>query len=952
MSETKSALIIANYRYEHPDLRQLVAPAQDAESLARVLADRALGGFEVRTVINEPHHRVNLEIESFCENRKRDDLLLIYFSGHGIKDADGQLYFATVDTQLSQHNVRCATAVSAYFVNEMMSRSRSRRQILLLDCCYSGAFKHGMLAKGGKRVGAGEQFEGQGRVVLTASDALQYSFEGGHVEGEGVRSVFTRTLVQGLETGEADLDRDGLFSLDEVYDYLYDRVSDEQPEQKPTKMGYVEGRIFIGTNPRPLAAELPPELQLSLDHSLAGVRVGAVQELERLLAAKSKGLVLAAQAALARLASGDDSLQVRAAAAKALARRSTALVPPDEIAPGPAAAWRPQEQRLPREQQGLEAERLAARRAEQERINREKAAGERAAQETAERERLERERAEAAQRARLAQEKAAQERQTHDKAEAERLAGEKPEQKRLAREKAENRQVQENAEAKRVAREQAEHERDAWVTRVNRGNALRKKGNAKAAIAEYHEAVRLDPQNDIPRIRLADALEGIGKLDEAITECRQALRLKPDSAEAHYHLGLFLYEKHYVESSPKYVRSALAEYGEALRLNPKHTQAHHSLAEALEKKGDLAGALEHYRIASELEPKNSVFRADYQELAKAEAKRAAEEAEAERVSRERAKRERPTELLTLSRDNSAGVAWSPDGKRLATGGDYHNVKVWDAETRKELLTLSGHTHLVLGVAWSPDGKRLATASSDNTARVWDAATGQQLFTLSGHQDGVSSVAWNPSGTRLATGSKDKTAKLWDARSGEGLLRRFSRWTCVTLTGHTDAVMGAVWSPDGNRLATGSRDGTARVWDAGSGKELLTLRGHNSYVFSVAWSPDGKRLATGSCDGTAKVWDAGSGKELLTLSGHSGDVRSVAWSPDGRWLATGSNHKDKNVRVWDAQGGKELLTLSGHNRAGVFSVAWSPDGRRLATGGYDDKVRVWDAERERELLTPH
>jgi uncharacterized caspase-like protein len=154
-----------------------------------------------------------LEIEAFCDDRKRDDLLLLYFSGHGIKDADGQLYFATVDTQLVQHNVRRATAVSANFVNDVMSRSRSRQQILLLDCCYSGAFKRGMLTKGGKRVGACEHFEGQGRIVLTASDALQYSFEGDQLEGEGVRSVFTRVLVQGLETGEADLDRDGCFSL-------------------------------------------------------------------------------------------------------------------------------------------------------------------------------------------------------------------------------------------------------------------------------------------------------------------------------------------------------------------------------------------------------------------------------------------------------------------------------------------------------------------------------------------------------------------------------------------------------------------------------------------------------------------------------------------------------------------------------------------------------------------
>src|SRR5262245_9411070 len=246
----KVALIIATSQYQDSALRQLLAPAQDAASLARVLENPVIGGFQVRTLINETSSKVNLEIEDFCDNRNRDDLLLLYFSGHGIKDTDGQLYFATADTQLVRHNVRRATAVAASFVNQVMSHSRSRRQILLLDCCYSGAFKDGMLAKSGASVGVGEQLEGLGRVVLTASDGLQYSFEGEQVRGEGIRSVFTRRLVQGLESGEADLDRDGAYSLDEVYDYVYARVADDQPDQKPMKMGYVEGKIFLGNNPR------------------------------------------------------------------------------------------------------------------------------------------------------------------------------------------------------------------------------------------------------------------------------------------------------------------------------------------------------------------------------------------------------------------------------------------------------------------------------------------------------------------------------------------------------------------------------------------------------------------------------------------------------------------------------------------------------------------------------
>jgi DNA-binding beta-propeller fold protein YncE len=190
-----------------------------------------------------------------------------------------------------------------------------------------------------------------------------------------------------------------------------------------------------------------------------------------------------------------------------------------------------------------------------------------------------------------------------------------------------------------------------------------------------------------------------------------------------------------------------------------------------------------------------------------------------------------------------------------------------------LLTLRGHGSFVNSVAWSPDGKRLATASGDRTAKVWDAVTGKEVLTLHGHTDVVNSVAWSPDGKRLATASRDKTAKVWDVASGQGLL---------TLKGHEDAVHSVAWSPDGKRLATGSGDNTAKVWDATSGQESLTLRGHTNDVYSVAWSPDGKRLATGSFDNTAKVWGADSRRELLTLRGPTSGC--AAWP--GARMASG------------------------------------------------------------------
>jgi formylglycine-generating enzyme required for sulfatase activity/uncharacterized protein YcfJ len=318
MTEKRVALIIASYQYDDAKLRRLVAPAQDAEGLTRALSNPVIGNFEVQTLLNEPSYKVNEAIESFFADRKRDDLLLMYFSGHGIKDEEGKLFLATGNTRRKKLR---STSIPTTFVNEVMRHSRSRRQVLILDCCYSGAFARGMIVRAIQDVGTGEYFgEGRGRVVLTASDAIQYSFEGDEVNGEGVRSVFTHTLVRGLETGKADLDGDGYITFEELYDYVYDRVTDEMPQQEPRKWTFdVKGEIIIARNPNPVVnpKELPPELREVIESPFAEVRVGAVHTLERLLQGSDKALQMMARAALMQL-TDDDSRQVSVAAVKSL----------------------------------------------------------------------------------------------------------------------------------------------------------------------------------------------------------------------------------------------------------------------------------------------------------------------------------------------------------------------------------------------------------------------------------------------------------------------------------------------------------------------------------------------------------------------------------------------------------------------------------------------------------
>jgi tRNA A-37 threonylcarbamoyl transferase component Bud32/tetratricopeptide (TPR) repeat protein len=252
---------------------------------------------------------------------------------------------------------------------------------------------------------------------------------------------------------------------------------------------------------------------------------------------------------------------------------------------------------------------------------------------------------------------------------------------------------------------------------------------------------------------------------------------------------------------------------------------------------------------------------------------------------------------------------------------------WQSLSHQELLNLQGPTRPAFGVAYSPDGRRLASGGLDGIVRVWDVVGGQQL-TLKGHTGGVEGVAYSPDGRQLASASQDGTVRVWDAAGGQQQL---------PLKGHTDGVRGVVYSPDGRRLAPAGRDGTVRVWDATSGQQQLALQCDT--VSSVAFSPDGRRLASGGADGTVWVWDAAGGQPLLALKGHAGEVLHVAYSPDGRRLASAG--RDETVRVWDAATGQELLNLKGKTH-GVQGLAYSPDGRRLASVSLDWTVRVWEA----------
>ena len=742
------ALVVATNTYTDPGLRELRAPARDADDLTQVLADPDIGGFAVTTVIDQSSHQVRLAIEDFLDGRGTGDLLLVYLSCHGLLDDYRRLYFAAADTRKDRLG---ATGVEAAWVLDQLEHCRARRQVLILDSCFSGAFAHG--AKGEADVGLHDRFlgQGRGRVVLTASAATEYSFEG-EPTGAAITpagSVFTAALVQGLRTGAADTDHDGHVSVDDAYAYVFDQVQAAGAAQTPQRWLYgAEGKILLARSPAGPAiipAPLPESLRAGLDSPHPDIRIGAVTTLGAWVTGGDPARAATARRHIQEIA--DTDIPRVAHTARTLLGAGTTAEPP-----------------APDQQAREEAERQG--REEAERQGREEA--EQGARDLANR---------------YALACAAADAQDWEQALTgfTMIADVDPDYRDVAV------RLGESSRRRDIAALQ-EQLRVVFAA-----------GELQAVVGLATRLAELDPAAADPdglttraRRRLAQQADHVASAGftpaadrDPDTGAGRDSRPPPDTAIAE-------------PSSPAPATAAQSSRTELAGRARREPAIRPPKPQRRIHCGGIVNAVSWHpdgrRIAVATKgPWAFVFDVSGEEPRQQLRVEGAQSSPA-KVSDRRTWR---AKIFGSDRANNGpsveDVAFSPDGTRLATIS-ISGVRVWDATSGQQLLELGGA--IGTAVAFSPDGTRLATGG--DIAEVWDAVSGQRLLALDVETSGiVEAVAFSPDGTLLATGGF--RAGVWDAVSGQRLLE----------LGHRQ-LRAVAFSPDGTRLAY-SDDNSVRIW---------------------------------------------------------------------------------------------------------------------------------------------
>ncbi len=293
-------------------------------------------------------------------------------------------------------------------------------------------------------------------------------------------------------------------------------------------------------------------------------------------------------------------------------------------------------------------------------------------------------------------------------------------------------------------------------------------------------------------------------------------------------------------------------------------------------------------------------------------------------------------------DNTYALVFSPDGTRVATGGEDGVTRLWDASTGTMTAECRGHTRKVLNVAFHPDGLRLVTTSADGTVRQWNSTTGREVESpYDRHTGEVLTAKYSSDGVWIASGGTDRSIRVWRAANRQDL---------SILHGHIGDVSDVAFTADGRRLASASQlptlghveeqDGTVRLWEVSRNGAASVLRGHTSYVNPVAYSPDGQWIASGSWDGTARLWDSLSMENCAILRHRGTSVSALAFSPDNLWLVAGCDH-DQSLHIWNVGTARRQAMLKSPGNVAPQAIAVSPDGARIAAADADGSAKIFD-----------
>lgn len=282
------------------------------------------------------------------------------------------------------------------------------------------------------------------------------------------------------------------------------------------------------------------------------------------------------------------------------------------------------------------------------------------------------------------------------------------------------------------------------------------------------------------------------------------------------------------------------------------------------------------------------------------------------------------------------LAYSPDGRYVATGEHDGKIGIWDATNFQALRKLQGSTRFIDNLAWSPDSKRIAIGDAHGNLKVWDAESGTSIYSHPVHANNLETLAWSPDGKWIATGGWDNLTRIVEAATGK-LVFEFKD------TSYVDAL---AWSPDGRWLASGGLGKNVKIIDMETAKEMFNLSGHTNSVRGLMWLKDRKTVVSVGQDNSIRVWDATTGKHLQTLD-NPGYNANARLSPDGRWLASGGRGE---IRVWDVTDWSVRSWRGYSDENDIVVAGWSEDGKRLLTvGAYDEVMKVWDVEGGQELF---